>query len=256
MNDNREQILYLLKKHPKISQAGLSLATGLIGSEVEQMLIDLHCSEDIHYENNTKKLRRKEIKETEPHSISELDYVLHSYLQYASGAVLGDIAVALELSRERALILLSAHEARGLITLKAGTYTSCILVPINKLHVKQDQSILSLETPLQFQLRQKRENVIALCIAFVALIILFLLPRQASTVTKESMLLQLSEQKITSEHSDIVTVAQRRATIQKTRSENEVSSCKTEWKESPTQKCAIQGTLYTQQEWNEKEGVQ
>ena len=252
MSDRKEQLLCLVNKHPDITKAGLSLATGLLRSDIEELLVALHCDEDIVYKNEEITLRRTKFAQVEPHSISELDFLVHAFLQSSPGAVLGDIAVALEISKEQALILLTSHEARSLLSVQAGSYNSCVEIPIHKLHIQRDPKILSLETQQEYQGRQRRENLIAAGLAFVILVLLYFFPRHADIIAKADMLTHYAGIEEVTEVEGVEGIEALRKQQQKvmhTKGEQQAELCMQHWKEDKAQSCAIMGVLYTQDSW-------
>ena len=256
MSENKERLLFLIKKHPKISHVGLSLGTGLLASQVEELLVALHCSDDLIYENQKITLRRKECQEPSPLPIAELDYVLHSFLQSAPGSVLGDIALVLELSRDKTLSLLASHEARGLITVQEGAYRSLLRIPIRELHLCKEVGMRTLETPPVAAQRQKRENIFAFLTALAVLLLLFFSLRSRQATSHSDILEGFASGQTEVEVLEIISLEQRRENLRKEldiHNAEQLELCHQMWSHAPQEACAIHGRIYTQSSWEKEQ---
>ena len=257
MNTNKERILNLRKRHSDISLVGLSLGTGLGTFELEKILVDLDCDGDLKYENQKIiKLLRKEFQETAPLLIAEVDYVLHSFLQSSPQSVLGDIALVLELSREKTQSLLASHEARGLITVQKGAYRSLVHIPVEELNLCQVVGMRTLETPIECAFRQKRENLFAFLTALVVLLLLFFFVRSRQVTSPSDILEGFATIKADGEVLDIISLEQRRENLQKDlriQNTEQVDHCHQIWSRAPKEACAIHGRIYTSSSWEKKQ---
>ena len=252
----QERILYIISKNPTISLEDISISCGIGSVEASALIEHLQMEKAIEgmEQHPPWKVNRQQFSKNIPkHHLSEIDYLIHHYLQKKQNALPADIATFLELPKSLVSDILFKHESRGLVTERdKNHYSSNLKTKIEKLHLISDPLIRPLESPRQVKVRKTREALFCLLLTIIVIAIFFYsLPFSPQTLSKKQLLLQLAQEKHEPLPKTINIEGQRIEYLQKKKKQwRKISrQCQSKWlKETP---CLIAGKLLSQQEWKQ-----